>query len=286
MRSKPLSPSILPIFLIGASLLIALGVAFRSRAAPPAHATQPAVETAAQIDETQPPQPIEETATAGPEAPESTGLQLQTAGGLTLEAWNLRFEDDETGVMMKLDLCFPIPSNADWFYEAVLLEFSGSAVSDYGTNPIEIRQVNGDGTVSLTTFDGSRPTTTERPVEPGEDSRRCDTFYFWGLPEEIRHAPLTLTIGAIADAPNEGQTCTADLLSKAQQAMDARANGLTLVCQSDEIAFQQSGYAGLAIGQVPEGMSQETADSLFFNNDFWLDVFGLRGPWVFTFPAR
>lgn len=51
----------------------------------------------------------------------------------------MRFQHDDThGLLLKSDVCFQMPTDWDWSFDSALVQFSGSAVPDHGTNPIEI----------------------------------------------------------------------------------------------------------------------------------------------------
>ncbi len=211
------------------------------------------------------------------------GVQKQTAAGLTIEAGNMRFEGEENGgVTLQVDLCFPMPTNADWSIFKASLSFFGVAVENHGTIPIEIVEVGDNGTALVYAFENNQFITSERPALASEHSQRCDTLSFWGLPEEIRDAEFTITIDGLYASRNELQPCTSELLAKAQQAMGTRVEGIVLTC-SDDVA---NGYAGLAIESIPEGISQDAAEEIFHSNDIYLALFGVAGPWVFTYPEK
>lgn len=232
-----------------------------------------------------PPSPTPDEAATLEIAPGESGLidgvQRQVAGGLVVEASNWRFEEEDSGgLTLKLDLCIPIPTDADWLIHAASLRFAGTVIEEYGGIPIEIVEVHGDGTASVHTFENGRPSTTERPALENEQSYRCDTLYFWGLPEEVRGSELKVTINGLYASRLTGVPCSSELLAKAQQEIDALAGGIVLSC-SDELI---NGYAGLAIERIPEGVSLETAEEVFHSDAFYLAMFGVAGPWEFVYP--
>ena len=210
------------------------------------------------------------------------GFQQHVASGLMVETGNLRFEAEEGGgLTLKLDVCFQMPTNSDWSIYAASLRYAGTEIEEYGGDPIEIVEVAGDGTATVHTFENNQKNVSQRPALENEQSRRCDTVYFWGLPGEIREAGFTFTVDSIYASRDTGGPCTAELLARAQQVIDTLADGIVLAC-SDDLA---NGYAGLAIERIPDGMTREAAEAVFYNRAFYLALFGVIGPWEFVFPA-
>lgn len=282
------------LILSGAIILFAAGQIMRNRVTPSANAAENIVVSEKGLNSTTPDYMIvpgisdsaATTVNVEPVSEETigtVGVQQQVAGGLTVEASDLRFEEDEAGsVTVLLDICFPMPTNnVNWTIYAATLSYSGFVVGDYGTTPIEILLVNPDRTAMVYEYANNQFTTFERPALESETSHRCDTVYFWGQPKEVVDSELNIAILALSADPTEGQTCTSDLVAQAQEAMDARAEGIILGCSDDG-----SGYAGITMIQIPDEISQDAADQIFFSNEFYLDTFGLVGPWVFSFPEK
>ena len=282
MRSQTISAfGKLFLFLLVVMMIFAFGATWRDRVAPPA--SDPDRGTISE-NETPAPSPTIPVQADEPDPGESTersGVQRQVAAGLAIETSNLRFEEEEAGgVTLKLDICIPMPTDADWFIHAANLRFAGTVVEDHGTIPIEIVEVHDDGTAAVYTFENNRPSTSERPALENEQSHRCDTLYFWGQPEEVRDAELVITIDGLYASRLTGEPCTNELLARAQQEMDSLAAGIVLACTAD----LENGYAGLAIERIPEEMSREAADVIFYSDAFYLAMFGVAGPWVFVYP--
>ena len=221
----------------------------------PAAPADPAAVTEIQFSPTTAPDEHAAIQAAPQESGWVDGGRRQIAAGLAIEAGNLRFEEEESGgLTLKLDVCFQMPTNSDWSIFAASLRYAGTVIEEYGGDPIEIVMVEGDGTVTV--LEGNRPNISQRPALENEQSRRCDTIYFWALPGAIRDAEFTFTIDGLYASRETGGPCTSELLTKAQQAMDMQAAGIGLGCSVDLV----NGYAGLFIDRIPEGMTREAAD--------------------------
>jgi len=258
-------------------IIFAAGLTLRNRVAPSAKAAENIVVAEIDTDsanadplitssDSVPADSIDDVEPVSEENTEMVGVQQQVAGGLTVEASDLRFEEDETGsVTVLVDICFPMPTNnVNWTIYSATLNYSGFVVGDYGTTPIEILVVDNDGTTMIYEYVNDQFTTLERPALKTETSHRCDTVYFWGQPKEVQDSELKIAIVALSADPSEGQTCTSDLVAKAQKAMDTQLEGVIIGCSDDG-----SGYAGVTIVQKPDEISQDAADQIFTQAAKW-----------------
>ncbi len=204
------------------------------------------------------------------------GAQIQTAKGITVTVANVRREAD----LLKLDVCFDLPDNDDWTLWNVSLQNGDWTVTDYGTEPIEIRHNSVDGRQSVFTFNeqGQMQERAE-PATSGQRGRRCDIVYFWDIPVSADLSPYTFTIESISAQPGEGEECSPAVLEKVNAALAARSPGITARCVLEDLGG--GGMSGFAVESHPPSMSRAQAETVLQSLDLFVDVFGIRGPWIF-----
>ena len=88
-------------------------------------------------------------------------------------------------------------------------------------------------------------------------------------------------IEALAAYPREGEVCDAGYLERLNRALDARAPGLSAECFIEEYEGG-GGSSGVRLLTWPDSMSREEAETIFYSQEIFLEVHGIRGPWVFT----
>jgi hypothetical protein len=101
---------------------------------------------------------------------------------------------------------------------------------------------------------------------------QCQALRQRGIPN-VRY--FLFTIEALEAAPREGEECAPAYLEKAQAALDAYQTGITF-------KYVQAEYtSGLEVADKPASLSLEQTQAILASQDFYLDLHGLRGPWVF-----
>lgn len=144
--------------------------------------------------------------------------------------------------------------------------------------PSEIRKPPVDGIQQIWTFKPEGGVDIQSVEADGsEPAYRCETIYFEGIAGSPASTLYTLTIEALEAAPREGEYCSSAYLQKVQDALDAHQTGITIKCIEEEY------IDGLEVVTKPETMSMESAKAYISSTDFYLDLNGHRGPWVFTF---
>lgn len=209
-------------------------------------------------------------------APSQDEQLRQEINGIQVTAGNFHREKDK----VLLDVCFAFPTNLDWTIWDADLRYDAIVNDTPGGTPIIIREPPIDGKQRVTPFEK-----TERGVRLGEPiwedavdtlmGLRCDTLDFSGVPAASTR--FTFTLAAIAAYPREGEECDQAYLAKYQAALDARNTGIKIGCRHDEY------IGGLQVVDKPAPMSLEEAQGILYSNDLFLDLRGIRGPWVFTF---
>lgn len=144
--------------------------------------------------------------------------------------------------------------------------------------PSEIRKPPVDGIQQIWIFKPEGGVDIQSVEADGsEPAYRCETIYFEGIAGSPASTLYTLTIEALEATPREGEYCSSAYLRKVQDALDARQTGITIKCIEEEY------IDGLEVVTKPETMSMESAKAYISSTDFYLDLNGHRGPWVFTF---
>lgn len=204
----------------------------------------------------------------------------QKVNGILVTADNFRRENNK----LLLDVCYEFPTNLDWtIWDAHLDDgVSGSLAWDKA-DPIIIRDPPVDGKQKVTPFERTQVGVKvgEPRWEDASDTTmglRCDTLYFDGVSEVSTH--LTFTLDAIAAYPSEGEECDPAYLAKYQAALDARNIGIKVDCRHEEYT------SGVEVLDKPASMSLDEAENILHSNDLFLDLRGIRGPWVFEYEIK
>ena len=167
-------------------------------------------------------------------------------------------------------------------WDARLVDESHASYPWEKGEPIIIREPPMEGKQKVTTFtktqDGVKMSKPFWEDAGGVMGQRCDTLYFANIPQSANR--FTFTLDAIAAYPREGEECDPSYLAKFQAALDARQSGIRVDCQHEELS------GGLKVVDHPATMSLEEAENVLHGNDLFLEVNGIRGPWVFSFEIR
>ncbi|NUM49270.1 MAG: hypothetical protein HUU38_31605 [Anaerolineales bacterium] len=178
-------------------------------------------------------------------------LQIQEANGTPLWAKNFRFEQNQ----LMIDTCFDKPDDGDWIVWEASLNLGEKVIPHAGTIPI-------------TQFETS-----------SQKEQRCDTIYFENVDAGIDFSNAEFIIERILASPREGEECTAAYLAKYQKALEAQDIEITVACFVEELEGG-GGMSGVRVASKPDSMRLEEAEAII-NGVLLLDVYGLRGPWVF-----
>lgn len=212
------------------------------------------------------------------EIPAKNAILTQTVNNIDISIDNFRREGDK----FLIDVRFDLPDDADWTIWNSYLSYGGKVYKWSEWAPIEIREPPVDGKQKVYTFPpapGRMEVTLVDAIE-GQKGYRFDTIYFDEVPTDPDSTHYTFTIDAIVARPYEGEECTQAYLEKAQAFLDAKKTGIKVKCITEEY------HSGLEIADKPESMSMEEAQSILNNNDFYLGLNGIKGPWIFEFEIK
>lgn len=155
----------------------------------------------------------------------------------------------QEGKQVYADVCFTLPDASDWTIWKANLKYADVVLQEYGATLLSSQAPTGDGQSGL----------------------RCDTLEFY-VPPDANLSTVTVSIEALASFPRQEDYCTI-YMPKIQQAFNERGVAITLACNDVD------GVATMQIVSKPETMSQEEAEQLVYNDEF----FTITGPWEFTF---
>jgi hypothetical protein len=150
------------------------------------------------------------------------------------------------GKQVNAEVCFSLPDTSDWTIWEAHFEYSGTSVSEFST-----------------AFLGSQEPQGEVPAQ------RCDQLSFY-VPPDADLSAASLTVEAVGAYPSADEYCTV-YMPKIQQALIDRGANITVDCPTVD------GTMSLQIVGKPDDMSQEQAEQMVFNEEFYT----VRGPWSF-----
>lgn len=153
------------------------------------------------------------------------------------------------GKQVNVDVCFTLLDSSDWSVWGATLQYADAAVIDFSSTLVSLQE----------------------PVE-GQSGLRCDTLSFLNIPPDADLSTVTITVDAIAAPPRAEDYCSI-YMPKIQQTLDDRGIAITLGC------VDSGGVQVMQILSKPEAMSQEEAERIVYNDEFYT----VKGPWSFTF---
>lgn len=220
----------------------------------------------------------------------NSSFQAITVNGITIHAGNYRLEIDPEisrgEHMLAVDICYDMLDASDWLPRATsFVDAQGLGVTPQYLSVIEIRYPPQlvDGKMQQLVTDGNLD--RYQDALPGQTiGQRCDTLHAV-LPDGFDTSSFIITIDSIARNPSESDVCglldggDSEYLKKIQSALDERKTGIKIKHKWDQ--GEDGGVCGLEIIQKPAKMSDNEALGIVYDEDMFLDLFGVRGPWVF-----
>ncbi|MGC1376627.1 MAG: hypothetical protein WA821_10395 [Anaerolineales bacterium] len=205
------------------------------------------------------------------------------ANGITFHAGNYRLSDGQ----LLADICFDMLDDSDWLIwdmpNEKVVDAQGHKAAIVSMSVIEIRYPPAlvDGKMKQHIIKGDVDEQTD--AAPGQKmGQRCDTIRYT-LPSGFDATRFTITINSIARDPSEADTCSASdtpYMQKIQAALDKKKTGIKIKNTWEH--GDGGGQCGIVIVQKPNTMSAEAAQSVLNDKQMFLDLFGIRGPWVFA----
>ncbi len=195
--------------------------------------------------------------------------------GIEVRISNIRRDDTKLSV----DVCFDLPDGADWTLHEPSLAYAENRMRYSETIPISLSRIMADGTLQVIFFepDGSH-SVSQQKAEASTIGSRCDTVVF----DSVSSAGQTpsFTIPAIAAEPREGDECSPANLSKYFDAITTRFEGVKVECNTS------TGFSRIEVNKAPVGIAASDIEAFTGSEEFYLDIHGIRGPWVFDLPIQ
>ncbi|HRN51253.1 MAG TPA: hypothetical protein PLC52_09770 [Anaerolineales bacterium] len=216
----------------------------------------------------QAPQP---TPTSQPTAlPDTPAAQVQQVNGIRIEASDFRLENGR----IALDVCYEIPDARSWVISNVEITAGLQNSQAVEMVLIELRLPAVDGQQNVITLDEER---MEADQNDG-GGVRCDLV----RPLEIlpTDQAVTVHIGALMAEPYESEMCDPAYLARVNTLLAMHHAELVADCLLQE--HEGGVSSGLKIVAWPSSMNEHEAQAVM-DSDFFLDLNGIRGPWVFEF---
>ena len=190
--------------------------------------------------------PLEPSATPFIAESYPTAQAQAISGGQSVSGIDVRVERAwQDGKQVYAEVCFTLPDASDWTIWEASLKYGETISQEFGA--------------------------TLSRIQEGQPVLRCDVLEFY-VPPDADLSAVTVIVGKIAAFPRQEDYCTI-YMPKIQQVLNERGTGITLGCSD------VNGVQTMQIVGKPETMSQEDAEQIVFNDEF----FAIQGPWEFTF---
>jgi len=170
---------------------------------------------------------------------------VQSASGILVQV-NRAWRD---GKEVHAEVCYTLLDTSDWSIWSARLQYTGGTVIDFGATMLSLQE----------------------SVE-GQSGMRCDDLSFFNIPPDADLTAAIITIDAIAAPPRSDEYCTI-YMPKIQQTLNERGIAIQLGC------VDSNGVQSMQIVARPDTMSQEEAEQIVFNDEFYT----VKGPWSFAF---
>lgn len=197
----------------------------------------------------------------------------QHINGIEMTASNFRSE----GGTIFVDVCYTIPDNRDWAVKDAVIQLKEKTRKLTGGSLIELVHWPVDGKQKVYDFRKTNPDEIVVDVTASEKNvpHRCDEIYFEKIGSDADLSNISLVVSTIYAHPRETDYCDVNYLANVHQAFAAKNLDIKVQCLSDE------SIVGLEIVEIPAGLSMDEAQNALSDEDFLIDLHGIRGPWVF-----
>jgi hypothetical protein len=209
---------------------------------------------------------------------------ISVANGIDFFAGNYRLDD---AGKLAVDFCFDQIDTGDWMiWVSNVADKQELYATPLGGDLLEIHfppiLIDGKPKQQIMDFRGETASELKNYyIDADPDQRvgqRCVTMTY-NLPQKFDLSSFTVTVDSIVAYPDENMQCSEAVLLKIQKALDDRQTGIKIKLKTG--VSEGGGICGLEIAQKPENMSFEEAMSIISGNEMLIDLYGIRGPWVF-----
>jgi len=209
---------------------------------------------------------------------------VSVANGINFSAGNYRL--DNVG-RLAMDFCFDQVDTGDWtIWSSHLTDKKGVNATPSEGDLLEIRfpPILIDGKPKQQTIDFRGETSNEIKdyyidADPNQRvGQRCVAMTY-NLPPKFDLSSFTVIVDNILAYPDENTQCSEAVLLNIQEVLDKRQAEIKITLKTDKT--DGGGMCGLEIAQKPEHMSLDEAMSIVSGNEMIIDLYGIRGPWIF-----
>lgn len=221
--------------------------------------------------------------------PNSTFLSSQI-GDITAYAGNFRIvtpliDELRDEKWVSVDLCYDLIDDGDWTIDnTYIVDARGLEASWVETSAIEIHLpptlIDNKLKQKVLIHKGQAVGDNfyeEAPSELTKGLRRDAVLY--RTPSSFDTSTFNVVIEGIISYPKETEQCSDEIILKMQNALDERNIDIQVKLKSN--SDESDGVCGIEIADKPENISDEEARSIVYGHEIYMDLFGIRGPWVF-----
>ena len=216
-----------------------------------------------------------------------TSFAKSHVNGIAFYAGDYRVE--QAG-KLRIDFCFDQIDKGDWTIDqSHIVDRQGHKAYPTETELLEVRfpPTIIDGKTKQEVLELRVREEVKRyyiDAEPDNTVGRRFISVTYDLPSDFDQSNFTVVVKNIVAYPNEGEQCSDIHISKVQQVLDERQTGIKIQLKTDISAG--GGMCGFEVKQKPADMSFEEAMSIAGNRELLIDLYGIRGPWIFWGSVR
>lgn len=214
----------------------------------------------------------------------NSSFAVSIANGINFSAGNYRL--DNAG-KLAIDFCFDQVDTGDWtIWSSRVVDKQGVNANPSEGDLLEIRfppvLIDGKPKQQIIDFRGETSSDIKNyyiDADPNQKvGRRCAAMTY-NLPPKFDLSSFTITVDNILAYPDENTQCSDAVLSSIQKILDEKQTGIKVNLKTE--ISDSGGICGLEIAQKPEQMSMNEAMSIVSGDEMLIDLYGIRGPWVF-----
>lgn len=214
----------------------------------------------------------------------NSSFAVSVANGINFSAGNYRLDDVGRLVM---DFCFDQVDTVDWtIWSSHIADKQGLNAAPSEGDLLEVRfppvLIDGKPKQQIMDFRGETSSEIKNYYVDADPSQkigqRCVAMTY-NLPSKFDLSSFTVVVDNILAYPDEIEQCSEVVLLNIQRILDERQTGIKIKLETDKTDC--GGMCGLGVIQKPEHMSLDEVMSIVSGNEMLIDLYGIRGPWVF-----
>lgn len=214
----------------------------------------------------------------------NSSFVVSVANGINFSAGNYRL--NKAGKLV-IDFCFDQIDTGDWtIWSSRVADGQGLNATPSEGDLLEIRfppiLIDGKPKQQIMDFRGETSSEVQNYYIDAEADQkvgqRCVAMTY-NLPQKFDLSNFIITVDNILAYPDENTQCSESISLNIQKVLDEKQIGIKVKLKTDKT--DGGGMCGLEIVEKPEDMSLDEAMSIIGGNEMLIDLYGIRGPWVF-----